>query len=66
MTKTQRRSKSQYHNRMKRLGYRWYRKGWWGTLTFGEINIAVIRGGLLYNRMRSISETKGGRREDYC
>ena len=34
MTRHRRRSKSQIHNRMKKLGYKWFRRGWWESWRF--------------------------------
>lgn len=41
MTRVQRRSKSQLHNRMKRLGYKWFRRQWWQVFRFTPLTIAL-------------------------
>lgn len=41
MTRTQRRSKSQVHNRMKRAGYKWHRKSWWEIWRFDPLLIEL-------------------------
>lgn len=40
MTRAQRRSKSQHHNRMKRLGYKWFRRAWWESWRFSPLLVA--------------------------
>lgn len=39
MTREQRRSKSRLHNRMKRCGYAWRRRGWWRAFRFAPLTI---------------------------
>lgn len=42
MTKQQRRSKSQTHNRMKRAGFRWRRRQWWREFRFKPLTIRFL------------------------
>lgn len=39
MTRQQRVSKSQYHNRLKRAGFRWRWGRWWQLFRFAPITI---------------------------
>jgi hypothetical protein len=41
MTRVQRRSKSQLHNRMKRLGYKWLKRCWWKVFNFKPLPITM-------------------------
>ncbi len=42
MTRRQRKvNKSRLHNRMKRLGYKWFRKEWWRSWRFDKIMICI-------------------------